>query len=480
MSEVPLSERNSPELEQLRRDFVNAMFGLIKGLSLYDLKNASIQRPLQNFEKALIEARSLVPDAQKVEIRFQDSVLHFLGGKLTTHFSIVEAIKIVTESMEVAMIESITFDGECGLEQIGEFFSKWALHTQVHKRPKALSVTVPHIEVTFIDPEKASMRVKTKQLLLSPTYALQRYFLLRKHLEDFFHGISKNELISQKKLRRELMELVEISRVAPYHLVALSLIRDVEVNPEHEKIHPGFGAAISQALATGLMAVSLAKELHFSVREQVNIGLIGLMYNVGFLGQEAAAALKNDRLTPVEYKRVLDAQASGVYKLIRLQGTSRPVLERLIAVFEQTRGSNVKSVSLTLESKLLRLVSQYVALTSDRPFRDAYMPSEAVKILGNRAVGPNGGDLDPILYYVFVRFLGVYPTGSLCLLSNNERGVVFRPSGEKVGVPMVKMLPKEAGQVAQLVDLAHDDKIRIVKTLDPKREGIVISGYFFE
>jgi hypothetical protein len=62
MSETNLAERNTPEIEQLRRDFLNAMFGLIKGLSLYDLKNAAIQRPLQNFEKALQEARALLPE----------------------------------------------------------------------------------------------------------------------------------------------------------------------------------------------------------------------------------------------------------------------------------------------------------------------------------------------------------------------------------------------------------------------------------
>jgi hypothetical protein len=108
------------------------------------------------------------------------------------------------------------------------------------------------------------------------------------------------------------------------------------------------------------------------------------------------------------------------------------------------------------------------------------MPSEAVKILGSRAVGPQGGDLDPILYYVLVRFLGVLPIGSLCLLSTHEKGIVFRPSGEKTGVPMVKILPKDGGQIAQLVDLSHDSKIQILKTLDPKREGIAIAGYFFE
>jgi hypothetical protein len=133
---------------------------------------------------------------------------------------------------------------------------------------------------------------------------------------------------------------------------------------------------------------------------------------------------------------------------------------------------------------LVRLVSQYVALISDRPFRDAYTPAEAVRILGNKAVGPqardNAGDLDPIIYYVFVRLMGVFPVGSLCLLSSGERAIIFRPSGEKVGVPMVKILPTKEGERPQLIDLSHQRSVQIVKALDPKREGVAISGFFFD
>jgi hypothetical protein len=176
----------------------------------------------------------------------------------------------------------------------------------------------------------------------------------------------------------------------------------------------------------------------------------------------------------------LDAQASGVYKLIQLQGSSRPVLERLLAIFEFSRAPQQSSVSLALESRLLRLVSQYVALTSERPFREPYLPHEAIRLLGSKVSQSGGGDLDPLLYYLFVRFMGPTPVGSLVMLKNQERAVVYRPSGELAGRPMVKTVIQKDQEVSRLVDLGLEKSVDIARILDPKREGVHVAGYFFD
>lgn len=473
MSEMPLARVDAAsDIETTRREFVNALFSVLAGLAIHDLRNASLQRPLKNCEGSFSKLLQLYP-GRTIDLKVQDSVLSLCGDRVQNHFSIVEAQKLLIDAFEIAFIEQISFEPTLTMDQLGSFVSKWALHKSVGGKPRPIQGQFEGLKITFQDPDKLQKRLKNKQLLMSSRYALDRYALLKKSTEEFFQGIASNELKSQKGLKRDLLELVEVGRIAPYNLVALSLIRP----DEDSSVMSG---AISQALSTGLLSAVLAQELHFSFRDQVNIGLVGLLYNVGLIGEETNIILKNEKLSPVEYKRILDAQASGVYKLIKVQGASRPVLERLLSIFEHSKGPQVKSVSLTLESRLLRLVSQYIALTSDRPFRDAYTPFEAIRLLGSKATGPSGGgELDPILYYMFVRFMGVYPVGSLVLLSNNEKAVVYRPSGEKMGVPMVKIVPRE-GDHAPLVDLGLESQVTILKALDPKREGVRITGYFFE
>lgn len=468
-----LPEEHNDQFEQERRDFLNSIFSLLKALAIHDLNNEALQRPWQNFRQSF-EKLSQYPQADKgIEIRLQDGLLTILGMKINNHFSIVEASKVVPESMEVALIEGINFQKDADFSHIGQFFSSWALHCSVHQKPKALNKTFPGIQVSLVDPDKANLRLKTKSLLLSPQYALRRYYFLCTYIEGFFKAISEGKVISQKKIRRELLEMVEIAKANPYQLVALSLLRSEET---------GFEANITEAAATALLTIIIAKEVGFPIKDQLNLGLVGVMYNIGLLSQELSQILQSDkRLSQVEYKRVLDAQASGVYKLLKAQGASRPVMERLLSLFEATQGAQRPSVSLTLESRILRLASQYVALISQRPFRDAYTPSEAIRLLGSRAASKKEGNLDPVLYYIFVRLMGVYPVGSLVMLSNHQKAVVFRPSGEKFGAALIKLIEEEdQNSPGTLLDLSQNPELQIIKAMDPRREGISVAAYFFD
>jgi hypothetical protein len=198
------------------------------------------------------------------------------------------------------------------------------------------------------------------------------------------------------------------------------------------------------------------------------------------LGKESAIIMKNEKLSPSEYRRVMDAQALGVYKLLRGQSVSRPALERLLAIFEYARGKTEQSVSLSVETRVLKICSQYVALTSQRPFRDAYTLSEAVKLLVSKISLANKADLDPLLYFVFVRSLGVIPVGSLCLLNDGRQAIVYRPSGKKPGRPVVKLRVSQEGEPPVVIDMADHPGLQISKTLDPRREGVNVTGYLFD
>ena len=458
---------------EVRRDFLNSVYQILSGLAIHDMKNAALQKPIQNFSKSLESFRQVL-GGQPIQLQFVDGALAINHVKVSAHFSIVEAQRCISEAMEIGFIEAIRINAPASLEQCGEFFAKWALHLSVHRKPKAISGTFSNIELLFVDPNRLSQRVKSRELLMSPQYAMQRYFLLQESARAFFEGIAQDQVKAHSRVKRDLIELVEVGRTSPYNLLALCLLRP-------ETGNPGMNIALGQAMGTCILSCLMAKELGFSFREQVSLGLIGLFYNVGLIGkEEMSVVLKSTSLTPMEYKKVLDAQASGVYKLIQVQGASRPVLERLLAIFEFSKGPQQGSVSLALESRLLKLVSQYIALTSERPFREPYLPNEAIRLLGSKLTSSPGGDLDPLLYYVLVRFLGVVPVGSLVMLNNQKKAVVFRPSGEQVGRPMVKTVVTSEGEESALLDLGIEKGLEISRILDPRREGVNVSGYFFD
>jgi len=465
-------ESYAPDL----REFVNSVFSFLKLLALYDIENETMARPRKAFEKTLFKVQKHSYARTGIELKCEDGVLTICGQKISNHFSIVEALRVVPEAMNLALFESLFFEPKVQVEDLLPFFAKWALHTSVHQKPKALDLEIKGLRIAHLDANKANLRLKTKQLLMQPTYALKHYYLLFEATQKIFNGVFKGEILPQREVRRELYELSEIGMANPYQLVALSLIRKDDVEDKSGVEH-----SVSEAIANSVLVLAMAQRLQMPTRDQVNLAMAGLLYNVGLLSEELNRLTRSERkLSQVEYKRVLDAHSAGVLTLIRAQGSSRPVLERLLALFEATQGVQRQSISLTLESRLLRMVSSFVALTSARPYRDAYTPYEAMKLLGSRAANKQEGNLDPVLYYIFARFLGVYPMGTLVVLSNNERAVVYRPSGEVPGIPLVRKLAQNEEDRGTLLDLSQSQDLTIVRSLDPKREGVHIPGYFFE
>jgi len=459
------------KFEGERRDFLNSIFALLKGLSLHDIRNEALSKPWQQFQKSLQELGQYSQAEKGVGIQFKDGLLTVLDSKFSAHYSINESTKFVPSSMEMALIESITFKPSADLEVVSQFFSAWALHCSVHQKPKALAKEFSGVEIVFVDPDQANLRLKSKSLLQSPRYALQRYFLLCQNVSEFFRGVSDGRISSQRKIRRDLLDMVEVAEVNPYQLVALSLLR-------HEET--GLDARTVEAVASALLAIVLGREFSLGLKQQIDLGIIAVNYNIGLLSKELSELVQAERrLNESEYQRVLEGMSGGVFQLLKAQGATKPVLERLLALFEATQGSQGGHQTANIESRILRLIVQYVALTSQRPYRDAYKSSEAMQILGANAASRKDGSLDPIVYYVFVRLMGVYPVGSLVRLQNHQKAVIYRPSGEKFGEPLIKLIDDQDLKRSQLIDISHAD-LKISEVLDAPLEGISTASYFFD
>lgn len=96
----------------------------------------------------------------------------------------------------------------------------------------------------------------------------------------------------------------------------------------------------------------------------------------------------------------------------------------------------------TLYGKIVAISDVYDALISDRPYRKAISPSEAMEhIMGSMDVL-----FDPKIVELFMRKIIPYPTGSLVRLSNGFTGVIVE-NHKKCGMrPTVKIIPDKTDE----------------------------------
>jgi len=166
---------------------------------------------------------------------------------------------------------------------------------------------------------------------------------------------------------------------------------------------------------------------------------------------------------------------------------SRSVLSRIVVAFEHHRlvhggGYPPMSRGPDLFSRIVSIAEAYDALTTDRPWRKAYLPDEALGYM----LSESGKRFDPALLKVFVNTLGLYPVGTLVRLTTGELAVVVYGGGEggRATRPIVAMVGPD-GRPGKSMDLMEKDAAGrllrgIVSSEDPAKYGLATSGLFAE
>jgi HD-GYP domain-containing protein (c-di-GMP phosphodiesterase class II) len=122
-----------------------------------------------------------------------------------------------------------------------------------------------------------------------------------------------------------------------------------------------------------------------------------------------------------------------------------------------------------INARIVSVADAYEAMISKRPYRNSMIGYHAMKSL----LSDNGRRFDPDILKVFIQSMGIYPLGSIVLLSDSSIGSVIDTNTESPLRPKVKILvdkngiPVE-GNKGETVDLETEKKIFIVKAVDPK------------
>ena len=195
----------------------------------------------------------------------------------------------------------------------------------------------------------------------------------------------------------------------------------------------------------------------------------------GPLDQEDRSAMERHTLRSVEF-------------LLADRRLSNAVLSQIVVAFEHHRradggGYPKLSRAPSLFSRIVSIADAYDAMTTDRPWRRAYLPDEALGLM----LAESGKQFDPSLLKVFVNTLGFYPIGTLVRLTNGRLALVVFGSGvgERATRPVVAPLNEEGRIEAKVIDLMDRDakgqySRSIVSSEDPTRYGLSPAGLLAE
>ena len=296
---------------------------------------------------------------------------------------------------------------------------------------------------------------------------------------------ARNAYTSSHTLMQETLSQVRIGRnLDPERIktAVKSLTESVLRNPNamllFSQLREKGEYAVSHSLDVSIYMTAFGRFLQLEQPQIELLGYVGLLQDIGKVRLPKALLEKRGRLTAEEFEQ---AKLHVNYSVEILRATAGIPLElpRLALLHhERHDGSGypnrLQGSHIGLIGSIAAIVDTYDAMTVQRPHADPVAPSAAISSLYKW----RGVSFDAGLVEQFIRFVGIFPVGSLVELNSGEVGVVISQNPEQRLKPRVMVIRDAKGielRPQKLLDLSRSPKAtaeepyRILRTLEHGR-----------
>lgn len=198
------------------------------------------------------------------------------------------------------------------------------------------------------------------------------------------------------------------------------------------------------------MAMVVAKKIGLSNEEVYDIGVAGLLHDIGKSKIPMELLNKPGKLTEEEFEIMKQHSVYGYNILKDSKGIKDSIKIAVLQHHEKINGQGypygLKASKICPFAKILTVVDIYDALVTDRPYKEAFSQRDAVEMLMAMTY-----ELDMGVLRGFLRSVILYPVNCVVQLSNGEYAKVVENYSDYI------LRPKVVGmQSGKIYDLAYD------------------------
>jgi HD-GYP domain-containing protein (c-di-GMP phosphodiesterase class II) len=450
---------------------MNVWFQLFRTAQIHAVDNQALQRPIA----AMVEmTETLVPKEGRVSFQAKDNALFVNGAKLRLSTDEYELARAIFEFFEERDIGG--FSIETPMDTAGVRALLTALVYTPERKYEKLEAAVKAANLPFRlnKPLGGGNKSKAEVVLERRSYTFFSY----SKLVVLYRSLIAEQKLPQaqrsflvKKIARTIQSLVDVCLEDDHTFLGVSAVKSGEAYAAHH------------AANVAILSIALGEKLGLSKVELADLGMGAVFHDVGLRDCPAEVMMKPEPLDPQDRSVIEQHPLRSVEYLLGQRSFSKSVLSQMVVAFEHHRnfdnsGYPYGSRRPDLFSRIVTIADVYDALTTQRPWRNAFMPDEALGMMSR----DSGKRFDPTLMKVFVNTLGLYPVGTLVRLDSGDLGVVVYGGGEgeRLSRPIISLLGRD-GKPSGTVDLAERTpagayRWSIVMTEDPNKFGIQPSG----
>ena len=293
--------------------------------------------------------------------------------------------------------------------------------------------------------------------------AKTNYFKTLTTVGEAMDNVKLGRAVSVKRAKRSVQTLVDLLLTDESTLLGLTTLRCHDVYTHNHSVN------------VCVLTLALGQRLGYSLDQLTLLGLSGLFHDLGKAHIPPEVLNKSGEFTEEDWLMMRRHPVEGVKYLLRLKGINEMTIRIIKGIFEHHLNYDLSGYpkiqgewDVSLFGRIISIVDCYDALTSSRVYnRIPYSPEKALKFM----FGRRGRTFDAALLKTFINCIGIFPIGTVVLLTTGELAVVLRshPDTEKGDPDAVDKGLEQCG--------INEMTIRIIKGIFEHHLNYDLSGY---
>ncbi len=190
------------------------------------------------------------------------------------------------------------------------------------------------------------------------------------------------------------------------------------------------------SVAVCALMVNFARHLGLPAATVRDLGLAGLVHDIGKMDVPSEILNKPGRLSDEEFAIARLHPERGVAMLGRMEAIPEAAIDVCHHHHEKIDGTGypfgLKGDEISLAARMGAICDVYDALTSDRAYKHAWSPAEALTAMASWE-----GQFDRELFFAFCQSIAAFPTGMLVRLRAQQLAVIL-PNGRRATRPRLR------------------------------------------
>jgi putative nucleotidyltransferase with HDIG domain len=409
----------------------------LKNRGLYPATHPLVRNPV---EKCHGEILPFLVDSHELALTISDGTLVFEGVPV---FQLTSSLELFMARLGAIGVPAVIFERGVTIGDV-ESFVRFLHETKEQGLPVATikerlsRAGVRHIRVTATEEEEDDDFTLAREIYGNAVDVVVRA------LKDVRRGVTPNGADTDRAVR-EMNGMVTRNRDA---MLALTLIKNFDEYTYNHSVN------------VSILSLAVGENLSLPEQERINVGVAGLLHDVGKTQLALDLIRKPGTLTVEEFEEIKKHPEEGfsiLGKMSHIQEKARYMVREHHMRFDRTGYPRPEPEYRTYpHSQVIAVADCYDALTTMRSYQKARTPQQALEIMRKLS----GKSLDPELVTLLERSLGVYPIGTMVRLSTMEVGIITGSPEEGRNHPRLAPLFDPAGNpvaAPEALDLSEAD-----------------------